>query len=351
MSKYYELSRNICVDVLGVEFSGYGAASGRPSPDIVMQAADAAYEYAVTSGVPPSRILLYGQSIGSGPALGLAKRWPVAGAILHSPFLSGIQILDRSPECCCKPSCIFACCDFFHNDHAVRSVRCPVFIMHGQQDVFVPFYHAVRLKDRLPENCAWPSYFPEDASHNDLIEVDPEAYYAKLRAFVKSIKQGQAATMGKEIGLEMATFKGKLLAQRPAQVAMVSVQSVGIITRDHSHMQTQGPTQPGSGLTGCSNSPGLAAMSRATPPCSPESSPPQRSCTLAAGPDGAGVSKMALAVTEEMPPLPSLGSFLSMISFMSEVPTVISLKSEVGGDGSGASGTKLPRPLLLPQDF
>jgi len=221
MSLYRELSREMCVDVLGVEYSGYGAASGRPSPKTVMQAADAAYKYAIESGVPPSRILVYGQSIGSGPASGLAKRRPVAGVVLHSPFLSGIQVLDNSPECCCKPSCIFACCDFFHNEHALRSVGCPVFIMHGQDDVVVPLYHAVRLRDRLPEKCAWPGYFPEGACHNDLIDVDPGEYYARLRAFVKSIKEGQVVALGKEIR-EMATSERKLPVQRPAQVAMKS---------------------------------------------------------------------------------------------------------------------------------
>jgi len=245
MSDYLEISRNVCVDVLGVEYSGYGAASGHPSPAIVMQAADAAYNYAIKSGMPPSRILLYGQSLGSGPALQLAKRQPVAGVILHSPFLSGIQVLDRSPECCCKPSCVFACWDFFRNDYAVRSVGCPVFIMHGQDDVFVPVWHGVRLRDRLTENSAWPAYFPEEACHDDLIDVDPETYYAKLRAFVKSMKEGQVVRLREDLGEQMATSEGQLPAQRPARVAMVSVRSGGM-TRVTRHMQTQRSTQPGS---------------------------------------------------------------------------------------------------------
>jgi len=254
MSLYHELSQNICVDVLGVEYSGYGAASGQASPDTVMQVADAVYKYAVKSGVPPSRILLYGHSIGSAPALALAKGQPVAGVLLHAPFLSGMQVLDRSPESCCKPSCIYGCCDFFHNEHAVRSVRCPVFIMHGRDDVVVPFYHGVRLRECLPENCAWPGYFPEGACHNDLIEVDPDAYHAKLRAFVKSILKGNA------VDGEMATSEDSEdhpSALLPPQVVMVSVSSG--ITRDqppeHPPVQTRRPTQPGSTLAGRTNSP------------------------------------------------------------------------------------------------
>jgi len=244
MSLYHDISLNLCVDVLGVEYSGYGAASGQPCPDVTMQVADAAYNYAKKTGVPPSRILLYGQSIGSGPASGIAKRQPVAGVILHSPFLSGIQVLDRSPERCCKPSCMFSCCDFFHNDYAVRSVRCPVFIMHGQDDAFIPLWHGVRLRAHLPKEAAWPAYFPEEACHNDLVDVDPETYYCKLRAFVKSIKEGQAGsaalTEKREIRGEMATSEGgEHAAVRPAQVAMVSVKSGGV------NKWSRRPKQPG----------------------------------------------------------------------------------------------------------
>jgi len=359
MASYASLSQEIRVDVLGVEYNGYGAASGQPSPKSVMQAADAAYDYAIKSGVPASRILLYGQSIGSGPAAGLAKRRAVAGVILHSPLLSGIQVLDPSPECCCKPSCVYACCDFFRNDRAVRSVRCPVFIMHGQDDTIVPFYHGVRLRDLLPEYCAWPGYFPEGACHNDIIDVDVETYYAKVRAFVKSIKEGQAVTIGKEIEGEMATSEGQLPESRPAQVAMVSLRSGGA-ARDL-HMQVQTPAQqtmqvqtPGNNVAGRTNSrsrkhspeaiaarrksPGrsmspiaaaMATMNRASPPGSPFSSPrfprsPRPSRTVNATPSGLGVSRMVEA----------------------EADLTISLTAEASGGNSSGRGFALPRPVL-----
>lgn len=45
-------------------------------------------------GVPPKHVILYGQSVGSGPSCGLgAEREDVAGVVLHSPLLSGFRVL------------------------------------------------------------------------------------------------------------------------------------------------------------------------------------------------------------------------------------------------------------------
>jgi dienelactone hydrolase len=41
-------------------------------------------------------IILYGQSVGSGPSCYLASKQPVGGLILHSPFTSGMRVLTPS---------------------------------------------------------------------------------------------------------------------------------------------------------------------------------------------------------------------------------------------------------------
>ena len=45
----------------------------------------------------PSRIILYGQSVGSGPCCYLAKDIEgLGGMVLHSPFMSGMRVLTPS---------------------------------------------------------------------------------------------------------------------------------------------------------------------------------------------------------------------------------------------------------------
>ena len=43
--------------------------------------------------IPPERIILYGRSIGSGPACWLAENYPVAGVILQSAFMSICRVV------------------------------------------------------------------------------------------------------------------------------------------------------------------------------------------------------------------------------------------------------------------
>jgi len=192
MSAYWELSKQLGVDVVGVEYSGYGQASGSPSPAGALLDVEAVYDYVVQSGIPPQRIVAYGQSVGCGPTVALACRRTLGGVVLHSPMLSGIKVIDPAPGSCCRPSCMYACFDFFKNEEAMQSMECPVFVIHGKEDNIVPFYHGLRLFEASPQANRWPGYFPEHAGHNDIVELDAGTYFAKLRAFVNSVKDHSA---------------------------------------------------------------------------------------------------------------------------------------------------------------
>lgn len=188
MGPYFELAKQLGCEVVGVEYSGYGTSSGAPSANNTVADAEAVYNYIVASGVPAERIVAYGQSVGSGPALGLAARRPMGGVILHSPLLSGIKVIDPQPNKCCRPSCVYKFFDFFLNDKAIRKVQCPAFVMHGQLDDIIPLYHGVRLMEAAPKQCRWPGYFPKDAGHNDIVETNASAYFNEVRAFLKSVQ-------------------------------------------------------------------------------------------------------------------------------------------------------------------
>lgn len=56
---------------------------------------DAAYKCLKEKyGVKDEQLVLYGQSVGSGPTLDLASRIPkLSGVVLHSPILSGLRVL------------------------------------------------------------------------------------------------------------------------------------------------------------------------------------------------------------------------------------------------------------------
>jgi pimeloyl-ACP methyl ester carboxylesterase len=134
---YVELCQRIGVNVFAYDYTGYGSSSGTPSEAATYADIEAAYDFLVSSGVctePDRQIVLYGQSVGSGPSVKLAssKKRPVRAMVLHSPIMSGLRVImeNRGPLCCCDP---------FPNIRRIRHVTAPVLVIHGDADVEVSF--------------------------------------------------------------------------------------------------------------------------------------------------------------------------------------------------------------------
>mmetsp|Transcript_1607 Transcript_1607/g.5482 ORF Transcript_1607/g.5482 Transcript_1607/m.5482 type:complete len:391 (-) Transcript_1607:294-1466(-) len=196
MGPFYRLSKHLGIDVVGVEYTGYGVATGVPSVRNSLQDAEAAYAYLLAAGIPSEHIIVYGQSVGCGPAMHLASQHQVGGAILHSPMLSGIKVIDPQPDASCRPSCIWHCFDFYPNQRQIKDIACPVFVMHGKRDNIIPFYHGYRLAEAIPEDNRWPAYFPTAAGHNDIVELDTGTYISKMREFLSAIAERNAQKRG-----------------------------------------------------------------------------------------------------------------------------------------------------------
>src|SRR5205823_13230158 len=72
-----------------IEYRGYGKSEGHPSETGTYRDADAAYAWLTeTKKILPDNIILYGESVGSGPALDIAARKKIGGLIVESEFTS-----------------------------------------------------------------------------------------------------------------------------------------------------------------------------------------------------------------------------------------------------------------------
>lgn len=184
-----DLALNVGVNVIAYEYSGYGPTAGRvlPSETSVCAAAEAAYRWATSLPIcpTPAHLILYGQSIGSGPTCYLASRYPCGGIILHSPLASGLRVVTDN-------RCL-ACMDIFDNLKRMPAiaVRVPAcFIMHGIEDVEVPARHSHRLLEALhkrwPRDAApsFPAWLAAGAGHNNLDTLYRLEYMSRLRAFM-----------------------------------------------------------------------------------------------------------------------------------------------------------------------
>ncbi|HEY6251303.1 MAG TPA: alpha/beta hydrolase, partial [Candidatus Angelobacter sp.] len=168
-------------NVLAYDYEGYGTSEGKPGEKAAYDDEDAAYEYLTsTLHTEPDHLIIFGKSVGSGPAVHLAARRQIAALILQSPFLSAFRVLTRVP---------LLPFDKFPNYRDIRAVHCPVLIVHGDSDTVIPPWHGRKLFERANEPRKFVSV--PGADHNDLEMVAGKTYTATLQEFATFVSEHQ----------------------------------------------------------------------------------------------------------------------------------------------------------------
>ncbi|MHC4506114.1 MAG: alpha/beta hydrolase, partial [Planctomycetota bacterium] len=131
-------------------------------------------------GVLPSRIVIYGKSLGGAPACELAMRLPCAGVILQSTFTS---IPDMAGEIIpLFPVGWFVGTDF-DNATTVAKVAVPKLIVHSREDELVPYWMAERLHAAAAEPKRLVTF--ETGSHTGLVTGQGGKVLEVYREFIK----------------------------------------------------------------------------------------------------------------------------------------------------------------------
>ncbi|KAG5399428.1 hypothetical protein IGI04_021242 [Brassica rapa subsp. trilocularis] len=133
---FIELSIHLKVNLMGYDYTGYGQSTGKCLEEIY--------------GSKQDDVILYGQSVGSGPTLDLATRLPLLRAVvLHSLILSGLRVMYAV-----KKTYWF---DIYKNIEKITYVDCPILTIHGTADEVVDCCHGKQLrelcKNKAPDNA------------------------------------------------------------------------------------------------------------------------------------------------------------------------------------------------------
>jgi len=165
--------------VLAVEYPGYGLAPGSPSEAALLSAGREALACLRDRlGVAPERIVLQGQSLGSGVASQLAAEGHGAALVLISPFTSMADLAARIFPSLPLHRLVR---DRFDTRGIARSVRVPVLIVHGDRDEIVPFPMGEELARTFPDARLMRV---EGAHHNDLWVSHGHELSSAIAAFV-----------------------------------------------------------------------------------------------------------------------------------------------------------------------
>jgi pimeloyl-ACP methyl ester carboxylesterase len=159
--------------ILMVEYPGYGARAGTPSPEslragaeLSLQSLSAELDVGVAELEAQSSLL--GYSLGSAAALDYAVRHPVRRIILVAPFTS---MLDMARASVGSPLC-FLLRHRYDNVASLRALQArglpPLTILHGASDSFIPSRMGAALASLAPG-----THFElvPGANHGDVVEL------------------------------------------------------------------------------------------------------------------------------------------------------------------------------------
>ena len=127
-----------------LSWRGYGGSTGSPSEPGLLADTKAAYDYLRAQSIPPERIVLVGESLGTGPAVITAAANPVAAVILEAPYTAAVDIARRAYPW--VPVGLLMKDQYRSRDH-IAAIRAPLLILHGEKDRVIPQGFGKRLFD------------------------------------------------------------------------------------------------------------------------------------------------------------------------------------------------------------
>mmetsp|Transcript_20695 Transcript_20695/g.45426 ORF Transcript_20695/g.45426 Transcript_20695/m.45426 type:complete len:422 (-) Transcript_20695:131-1396(-) len=173
------------VHVLAVEYPAYGICPGTHCDERgAIESARTALRFSrEVLRWPMSQILIFGRSIGTGPALSVALDNDVGGIILVSPFLS---VKDIGRETFGPVANLIQ--ERFPNKDLMPYIRSPVLIIHGQKDAIVPCRHGKRLHEICRSRKKLVT--PPDLDHNSNLLALMEFFIEPVLDFFQLPRQG-----------------------------------------------------------------------------------------------------------------------------------------------------------------
>ena len=157
---------------LAFDYRGFPASPGLLNEENVLKDAIAAFAFADNKGFP---VVIWGRSLGSGPATYVASQRDAEALLLETPFDSAVAVA--------KDRYWFLPVDWimldqYRVDQWIADVKEPVFVGHGTADRTIGYSHGVRTYELAPNKAEF--WTVEGAGHSDLWKA---GIWEKAKAF------------------------------------------------------------------------------------------------------------------------------------------------------------------------
>ncbi len=164
------------------DYRGYGKSEGRAYEAGLYKDAFGAYDYLTEKrNIPENTIILYGESLGGGVVIELAREKKIKALITEDTF-SSIKEMSRIAYPFI-PHFIFS--SKFDSVSKIKSVYSPKLIIHSREDEIVPFY----MGEKLYNEAATPKKFLILKGPHNTAFLDSEKEYTEgIKTFINNLK-------------------------------------------------------------------------------------------------------------------------------------------------------------------
>jgi fermentation-respiration switch protein FrsA (DUF1100 family) len=147
--------------VLLLEYRGYGGNPGKPSEKGLYLDAEAGIAFLIQHGVASNRLVIYGESLGTGVATYLTTQYPACALVLQTPFTSLVNLAHFH-----YPFIFIKSWDRFESIDRMKQINIPLLVLHGKRDSIVPYEEGVAIFNAANEPKKMLTF--DDKNHNDL---------------------------------------------------------------------------------------------------------------------------------------------------------------------------------------
>ncbi len=170
------------LNVLIIDYPGYGESEGQPSEHGLYQSANAAWLYLTKDKkINPEKIIIFGRSLGGAVATDLASRVKAGGLILESTFSSARDFVDVAFP-------VFSYFIYlrysFNSLNKIKSVKIPLLSIHSPDDEVIPYKLGQKLFNAAPSVKV---FLQIKGGHNDGFMQSIRPYMQTLRTFIQSL--------------------------------------------------------------------------------------------------------------------------------------------------------------------
>jgi len=170
------------LDVLIIDYRGYGQSTGKASEQGTYLDALAAWNYLVTTRrVAAERIIVFGRSLGGAIGAWLGTQRQPSAVIIESSFSSGPDMARRLYPF--FPTRLLTRLKYPVAEYASH-LNCPVLVLHSRQDEIIPFAMGQEIYAAVKQD---KQFVELRGDHNNGFMISQPEYTVALKNFIQAI--------------------------------------------------------------------------------------------------------------------------------------------------------------------